>query len=128
MMDSSDSAKQLDTVQRLVDALSSGDIEAAVRVFTADGVVWHNFDALEKPASAALASVGSLLGKGLTYEVVRRYAVPDGVIQQQVLRTNGPGGPAELHSIWRVVCDANNISRIEEYFDIAQGSALAGPT
>ncbi len=62
---------------------------------------------------------------GLRYDILRRVAVPDGVLQQHVLRGRLPdGAEAELHAAMYLQVRDGHITRIEEYLDSAKRSVL----
>lgn len=62
---------------------------------------------------------------GLRYDIVRRVATPDGVLQQHVLRGSLPGGTeVELHAAMYLQVRDGHITRIEEYLDSAKRSSI----
>ena len=62
---------------------------------------------------------------GLRYDIVRRAATPDGVLQQHVLRGSLPGGTeVELHAAMYLQVRDGRITRIEEYLDSAKRSSI----
>ena len=62
---------------------------------------------------------------GLRYDVARRAVTDDGVIQQHVLRGSLPNGvEVALHSAMYLQVRDGHITRIEEYLDSAQRSAI----
>ena len=62
---------------------------------------------------------------GLRYDVVRRAVTDDGVIQQHVLRGSLPNGAeVALHAAMYLQVRDGHITRIEEYLDSAQRSAI----
>jgi ketosteroid isomerase-like protein len=62
---------------------------------------------------------------GLRYDIVRRVATADGVLQQHVLRGRLPDGTeAELHAAMYLQVRDGHITRIEEYLDSARRARL----
>jgi hypothetical protein len=61
----------------------------------------------------------------MRYEEIRREVLPDGFLQQHVLRGTAPDGTAlEVPAILRIYCADGIITRVEEYLDTAQTQAL----
>lgn len=123
----SSDAEVLATVDRFFAALAAGDLATCGEIFTDDAVVWHNYDLAEQPKGVALQVFEGLGAMGITFDVVRRYVVPDGCIQQHVVRrTDADGVTREVAAIQRIVCRDGRISRIDEYMDLMQGMAFLG--
>ena len=90
-------------------------------------MIWHNDDLLEQSVEDNLKVLQGLhrAVSGLRYDVVRRAATADGVLQQHVLRGQLPdGADVALHAAMYLQVRDGHITRIEEYLDSAQRSAI----
>jgi ketosteroid isomerase-like protein len=117
----------LELADRLFAAIEAGDTATVAALYAPDVKVWHNYDQIEQERDANLAVLGWMSKRvsGIRYEEVRREVLPDGFLQQHVLRGTAPDGSAlEVPAILRIYCADGVISRIEEYLDTAQVSSL----
>ena len=90
-----------DTVSRFFAAIEAGDIATVRAIYSPDALIWHNDDLLEQSVDDNLKVLAGLRKavSGLRYDVVRRAELPDGVLQQHVLRgTLANGQDVELHA------------------------------
>ena len=90
-------------------------------------MIWHNDDLLEQSVEDNLKVLQGLhrAVSGLRYDVVRRAATADGVLQQHVLRGRLPGGAEiALHAAMYLQVRDGRITRIEEYLDSGQRAAI----
>jgi len=102
-------------------ALSSGDIVECERLFTADAVVWHNFDLTEKTPAEALAPVAVMSSLDARLEVVEHLPFPGGWLRQHRLHFSFPGGQDHILAvIQRVYVRDGLIARVDEYMDTGQ--------
>ncbi|MFY9933827.1 MAG: nuclear transport factor 2 family protein [Streptosporangiaceae bacterium] len=109
-----------DTVNRFFAALEAGDIDTVREIYSPDAVVWHNDDLIEQPVEENLKTLAGLhrVVSGLHYDITRRVAVPDGVLEQHVLRGRLPdGSDVELHCAMYLQVRDGHVTRIEEYLD-----------
>jgi ketosteroid isomerase-like protein len=116
-----------DVVVRFFAALEAGDIATLREIYAPDAVIWHNDDLVEQPVDENLKVLRGLhrVVSGLRYDIVRRVAAPDGVLQQHVLRGHLPDGPdVELHAAMYLQVRDGRISRIEEYLDSGKRSSI----
>jgi ketosteroid isomerase-like protein len=116
-----------DTVNRFFAAIEAGDIEQVKAIYAPDCLIWHNDDLLEQPVGDNLKVLAGLhrAVSGLRYDVVRRAVTDHGVIQQHVLRGSLPNGAeVALHAAMYLQVRDGHITRIEEYLDSAQRSAI----
>ena len=116
-----------DVVVRFFAALEAGDIATLREIYAPDAVIWHNDDLVEQPVDENLKVLRGLhrVVSGLRYDIVRRVAAPDGVLQQHVLRGRLPDGTeVELHAAMYLQVRDGRISRIEEYLDSAKRSSI----
>ena len=117
----------LELADRLFKAIEAGDTATVAELYAPDVKVWHNYDQIEQERDANLAVLGWMGRKvaGVRYEEIRRELLPDGFLQQHILRGTAPDGTAlEVPSILRVYCADGAITRIEEYLDTAQVASL----
>jgi ketosteroid isomerase-like protein len=117
----------LELADRLFAAIEAGDTATVSALYAPDVKVWHNYDQIEQERDANLAVLGwmSKRVKGIRYEEIRREVLPDGFLQQHILRGTAPDGSAlEVPAILRIYCADGVIGRIEEYLDTAQVSSL----
>jgi len=109
-----------ETVERFFAALEAGDIGTLREIYAPDAVVWHNDDLIEQPVEDNLKALQGLhrVVSGLHYDITRRVEVPDGVLEQHVLRGKLPdGSDVELHCAMYLQVIDGRITRIEEYLD-----------
>jgi ketosteroid isomerase-like protein len=121
------SESSADVVIRFFAALEAGDIETVRSIYSPDALIWHNDDLLEQPVDDNLRVLAGLhkAVSGLHYEIVRRVEAQDGVIQQHVLRgTLANGQPVELHAAMYLQVRDGHVTRIEEYLDSANRTAI----
>ncbi len=117
----------LELADRFFTALVAGDTATVASLYAPDAVVWHNFSKVDQARDANLATLGWITRHvgGLSYDEIRRNVIPDGFVQQHVLRGTAPDGSAlEVPAMMRVYCSDGHITRIEEYLDTAQTKAL----
>ncbi len=116
-----------DLVVRFFTALEAGDIETVRQLYAPDALIWHNDDLLEQSVDDNLKVLQGLhrAVSGLRYDVIRRAVLPDGVLQQHVLRGTLPDGTAvELHAAMYLQVTDGHISRIEEYLDSGKRATI----
>ena len=114
-------------VIRFFAAIEVGDLATLREIYAPDALIWHNDDLLEQPVEDNLKVLAGLhrAVSGLRYDVVRRAVTDDGVIQQHVLRGSLPNGAeVALHAAMYLQVRDGHITRIEEYLDSAQRSAI----
>lgn len=119
----------LQTAERLMAAITAGDIDAVRSIYAPDAVIWHNNDGLEQSVDDNLRVLRWVVRHiaNLRYEQIRRQRTDAGFVQQHVLRGTAPNGkdvtiPACL------VCTVRDgrITRLEEYLDSAHLAPLMG--
>ncbi|GAA4994836.1 nuclear transport factor 2 family protein [Yinghuangia aomiensis] len=112
------------------DAVADGDIDSVRRYYRDDVKVWHNWDEVEQTKDENLATLASIPQRYDTfaYAEVRCTALPDGgFLRQHVIQASRGGRHARVPAVLRVYVEAEQVYRIEEYFDYGQlTSALAG--
>ena len=118
----------LDLANRFFTAIEAGDTATLVELYAPDVKVWHNFDQAEQGRDENLKVLTWLTRRvpDMRYEEIRREVLPDGFLQQHVLRGTAPDGSAiEVPAILRIYCTDGTIVRVEEYLDPAQAAALS---
>jgi len=116
-----------DVVIRFFTALEAGDIRTLRQIYAPDALIWHNDDLLEQSVDDNLIVLQGLhrAVSGLHYDVIRRAAVADGVLQQHVLRgTLADGTAVELHAAMYLRVRDGHVTRIEEYLDSGKRAAI----
>ena len=114
--------------ERLIAAVTAGDIEGVRACYAPDVVVWHNSDGVAQSAEENLRVLGWVTKniRDLRYDEVRRQRTPTGFVQQHVLRGTAPNGTALAIPACLVgtVVDGR-ITRLDEYLDSTHLTALA---
>ncbi|MDL4773157.1 nuclear transport factor 2 family protein [Actinomadura xylanilytica] len=113
-------------VDRFFAAIEAGAIDTVQDIYAPDAVIWHNDDLVEQTVEDNLKVLAGLhrAVSGISYEIVRRAALADGVLQQHVLRGRLPDGTAvALHCAMYLQIRDGHITRVDEYLD----SAARGP-
>jgi ketosteroid isomerase-like protein len=116
-----------EVVVRFFAALEAGDIGTLREIYAPDALIWHNDDLLEQSVEDNLTVLQGLhrAVAGLRYDVIRRAAVSDGVLQQHVLRGTLPNGAeVELHAAMYLQVRGGHITRIEEYLDSGKRASI----
>lgn len=114
-------------VDRILDAVERGDVNAVAACYAPGAKIWHNFDELEQTVDENLALLGALVGvlSERKYTVRGRYDIPGGIIQMHTLDGVLPDG-SKFHlpacMVFRV--GGGRITRIDEYFDSAHFAPL----
>lgn len=117
-------------IDELADAIGSavetGETARLATYFAPDAVVWHDIDHQEIDVPAAMAGIAMLsqVATDVRVEVVRRAALPDGFVQQFVIRGVMAGKPFEMHNCLVVTVADGRIVRMDEYVDANALAAL----
>jgi ketosteroid isomerase-like protein len=112
---------------RFFAAIEAGDVATLRALYHPDAVVWHNVDQVDQPVEENLRVLGWLhqTVAGLRYTEVRRALLPDGFVQQHVLRGTAPGGELVVPAMLRFTVDTGGrVTRVEEYLDTRQVDVL----
>lgn len=107
----------------IFDAAEAGDINKFLSCFTADAVIWHNYDLIDQPVAEAVAQLGEVMKmvKGLKYADRRYISVPDGAVLQHTSQAELPNGQKlAVHHMLRLYIDGGKVRRVEEYIDTRQ--------
>jgi ketosteroid isomerase-like protein len=117
----------LAVAERFMAALNIAD-EAGVRAaYSADPIIWHNFDQKNQPLDENIKSMHWMHRKlkNLNYDIQVRVALPDGFLQEHILRGElASGEPFALHAC--AICKVENgrITELREYLDTAETKPL----
>ena len=117
----SDSMERLEN--RFVSAVESANCPSLESIYSADAVVWHNYDSLEQSRDDNIAAIAKhpKLFKSFRYANIRRAFFDGGFMQQHVARGVTSSGHAfEVPVCMVVTVRGDQIARIDEYFDSAQ--------
>jgi ketosteroid isomerase-like protein len=113
--------------ERLIDAITSGNVEAVREIYAPEATIWHNHDGVAQTVEENLAVLRWVVGRvrDLRYEEIRRHVTADGFVQQHVLRGTAPSG----HALAIAACligtvRDGRIVRLEEYLDPTQFAPL----
>jgi ketosteroid isomerase-like protein len=118
-------AETLQIAERLIDAITAGDLDAVDALYHEDLVGWQNFAGRVLNRRQMLKILRGLTAqvKDLHYDEIRVTPTAKGFVQQHVLRaTMNDGRPIECAACLVVELRDGRISRIDEYMD---GKALA---
>jgi uncharacterized protein len=112
---------------RFFGAVERGDLEEMRRLYHPDARIWHNFDQVTQSVEENLRTLTWMVGRlfDRTYEVTRREVLPDGFVQQHVLRgLTRRGEPFTMPACMIVRCLEGRVTSVEEYLDPAQAAPL----
>ena len=125
---SNSSDDRLDVARRFLDALNRGDEEAVRSIYDPRVRIWHNFEEGYQSIDDNLRTMRWMHGKlrKLNYDLQRLEALPDGYLQQHVLRGETEQGEAvALQACAICTVSGGRITALEEYLDPAQVAALS---
>lgn len=129
MTDLSSPERHAPLADRFFAAVAAGDVDTVLSIYSADAVIWHNFDNVEQTPqqnAKTLVSLSKLL-TNLRYDDIRRTYVDDGFFQQHVMRGTGSQGELAMPAALRVFVDNDHVTRVEEYLDPAPFAARRRP-
>jgi ketosteroid isomerase-like protein len=112
---------------RLIAAIEAGDTDAVRACYAPGARIWHNFDQAEQDVDANVRTLQWMVGRlsDRRYEIVRRVALPDGYLQEHVLRgTTRSGATLEMPACLVVTVEGGRIAVLREYLDTAQAAVL----
>ncbi|MEZ5224965.1 MAG: nuclear transport factor 2 family protein [Ilumatobacteraceae bacterium] len=119
--------EMLDLARRFVGAIERGDTDAVRACYHPDARIWHNNDGVEQTVDENMKVLGWMARTLPTreYVVSQLDALPDGFVQQHVLRATLPsGGTWELPACVIVRVRDGLIVRLDEYLDSAHVARL----
>jgi ketosteroid isomerase-like protein len=113
--------------RRFLGAIEEGDVATVRECYHPDARIWHNNDGIEQTVDENLRVLTWMAHTLVTrrYDVQRLEALPDGFLQQHVLRATLPSG-AEWALPACVIVRVRDglIIRLDEYLDSAHVAAL----
>ena len=120
----SDPEAHLDVARRFLAALNANDGDAVREIYHPQASIWHSFHPDDNVKT--LRWMHRKLPK-LHYDVVRLQALPDGYLQQHVLRGEmADGTNVALYACAICTVEDGRIVALEEYLDPSQVAALQG--
>jgi ketosteroid isomerase-like protein len=108
---------------RFFAAIERADADALESIYTADAVIWHNYDDREQPRDDNIAMLRKFpqMFKAFKYEKIRRSFFEGGFVQQHVCTGIKADGQAfAVPNCMVVTMRGAQIARIDDYFDSAQ--------
>lgn len=131
MSASESSIEPFDIADQLFGAITSGDVDAIRDLYSADAVVWHNYDGIEQTRDDNVRTLSwaiEHLGE-MRYTDVRRTVTDNGFAQQHVLRAkNRDGIDVAIPACLFVAVENGKVTRIDEYIDSAHVRQLTAPS
>lgn len=123
-----DAEAHLALADRLCAAIEAGDTASVESLYDPLVRIWHNTDNLEQSRDRNMAVLRWMTRtlRAIRYDVIRREALPDGFLQQHVLRATLPDGSA-LAMPACIIARVDNglIVRLDEYLDGRTVDALS---
>ena len=119
--------EMLDLARRFVGAIERGDTDAVRACYPPDARIWHNNDGIEQTVDENMKVLGWMARTlpAREYVVSHLDALPDGFVQQHVLRATLPNGATwELPACVIVRVRDGQIVRLDEYLDSAHVARL----
>jgi ketosteroid isomerase-like protein len=117
----------IELARRFVRALNEKD-EAAIReIYTPDARIWHNFDGKYQTIDENMRGMYWIHKRlsGIDYDVVRVVELPDGYLQEHVLRGKLASGE-DFAMPACVICTVKDgrVTGLREYLDLTQTQPL----
>lgn len=123
----SNADSNLDLAKRFLDALNNDDGDAVREIYHPQAKLWHNFESGYQDVELNIKTLHWMHRKlqNLHYDLVRLEALPNGYLQQHVLRGNTEAGEEiALYACAICTVEDGRITALEEYLDPAQVAAL----
>lgn len=113
----------IELARRFVRALNEKD-EAAIRqIYAPDARIWHNFDDKYQTIDENMKGMYWIHKRlsGINYDVVRQVELPDGYLQEHVLRGKLASGEVFAMAAC-VICTVKDgrVTSLREYLDLTQ--------
>lgn len=117
----------IELAQRFVRALNEKD-EAAIRqIYSPDARIWHNFDGKYQTIDENMKGMYWIHKRlsAINYDVVRQVELPDGYLQEHVLRGKLASGE-DFAMAACVICTVKDgrVTSLREYLDLTQTQPL----
>jgi ketosteroid isomerase-like protein len=117
----------IELARRFVSALNQKD-EAAIRqIYAPDARIWHNFDGKYQTIDENMRGMYWIHKRlsGIQYDVVNLVELPDGYLQEHVLRGKLPSGEDFAMPVC-VICrvQGGRVTSLREYLDLTHTQPL----
>ena len=117
----------IERARRFVSALNKKD-EATIReIYAPDAQIWHNFDGKHQTIDENMRGMYWMHKRlsGITYDVVNLVELPDGYLQEHVLRGKLPSGE-DFAMPACVICKVKDgrVTSLREYLDLTHTQPL----
>ena len=123
----SESEDILALAERFIEVLNNGDADGLRAIYSPDARIWHNFS---EELQSVEENIKTMLWvhrilDNLNYDIQRREVLPDGFMQQHILRGTLASGEAFAMPAC-AICKVDNgqIVALEEYLDFTQTAPL----
>lgn len=123
----SEAEESLALAERYMQALTDCDVDAVREIYATDARIWHNFDQALQPVEDNIKTLEWIHRtlNGLSYDIVRREAIPGGFYQQHVLRGTLASGEAFAMPACAIIkIEQGQIVSLDEYLDSAHTKPL----
>lgn len=117
----------IELARRFVSALNAKDEAAIRRIYAPDVRIWHNFDGKYQTIDENMRGMYWIHKRlsAVDYEVVNLVELPDGYLQEHVLRGKLPDGE-DFAMPACVICKVKDgrVTSLREYLDLTQAQRL----
>lgn len=117
----------LQLARRFIDALNNNDADEVRAIYHPEAKLWHNFEEGLQSVELNIKTLNWMHRKmpELHYDLVRLEGLPNGYLQQHVLRGKTEDGQTvALHACAICTVENGRITALEEYLDPAQVAVL----
>jgi len=117
----------IEVAQQLFENIEAKSVAGVSAIYADDILVWHNFSNTTQTKAENLKTLEGLTKNvaQIRYEVTERVLLGDRVMQRHLLRCRiGTGEEFVIPACIFVTARDGKITRIDEYLDTAQSSAL----
>ncbi len=122
----------VDVADKLFDSITNSDIAKVAQLFNDDVLVWHSGDTRDSAKERALRVIDWFIVSTIDrrYEILERQFFDRGFVQQHILHANGRNGESIAMRVCIVIKVGADglITRIDEYFDLAEMAPLLDST
>ena len=117
----------IELARRFVSALNQKDEAAIRKIYAPDARIWHNFDGKYQSIDENLRGMYWIHKRlsGIQYDVVNLVELPDGYLQEHVLRGKLPSGE-DFAMPACVICKVQDgrVTSLREYLDLTHTQPL----
>ena len=116
-------------VNAYFDAIQKFDFSTVSRLYSESLTVWHNFTDSEQDKASNLQGLRAIEAfTAIHYHIIERHVVGNRVAQRHRLQvTRADGRSFDLPVAIFLTVEHGQITRVDEYFDSAQLTALSSP-